>query len=443
MSWGKKILLITLDGVGDRPAPQLNGQTPLEAARTPNLDALAARGINGLLHPLSPGIPLSSDVAHYILFGYPLERRPGRSIFEATGYGVPIEDDEVTFSTSFALAERRGDALWITRRREIHELVDPQEGRRLVEALSDYPENGAHDVQLKLVYTAGHFGILKARGLSGPVSDRLTDSDPFYEDLPVVAVQPLDESEAARRTAEAVNDYLRWAHKKLSQLTKSVNALLTKWPGRGVMLPSFHECYALKALSISPKTVINGLARYLGMEALDSGEFEPSESLPVALRRAEEALGDDYDFAHIHELRADRASHKKDPQAKVRAIEAIDAELLALVEKPRDDWVIVVTADHSTPSVGGTGRAIHCGDPVPIVIVGSYVRGDGVEEFSERAATRGGLGQIYGRDLMTVLMNYADRLGNYGYRPVARSADAAIPRPGQVVPLTFPEDCPS
>jgi 2,3-bisphosphoglycerate-independent phosphoglycerate mutase len=439
MSWGKKILLITIDGVGDRPAPQLEGCTPLEVARTPNLDKLAARGINGLMHPMSPGIPLSSDVAHYLLFGYPIEHRPGRSVFEATGYGVPIEDDEVTFSTSFAMAERRGDALWIIRRREIHEIVDPQEGRRLVEALSDYPKNGAHGVELKLIYTAGHFGILKARGVSGPVSDRLTDSDPFYEDLPVVAVQPLDESEAARRTADAVNDYLRWAHKRLCQITKSVNVLLTKWPGRRVALPSFHERYGLKALSISPKTVINGLARCLGMDALDSAEFEPSESLPVALRKAEEALDNDYDFAHIHELRADRVSHKKDPQAKVTAIEAIDSELASLVEKSHDDWVIAITADHSTPSVGGTGRAIHCGDPVPISIIGSFVRRDGIEKFSERAATCGGLGQIYGCDLMTILLNYADRLGNYGYRPVARPQDTAMPRPRQVVPLAFPE----
>lgn len=440
MSWGKKILLITLDGLGDRPAPQLGGRTPLEAAHTPHLDALAAQGINGLLHPMSPGVPLSSDVAHYLLFGYPLERRPGRSVFEATGYGVPFDDDEVTFSTSFALAERRGDALWITRRREIHEIIDPQEGRRLVEVLSDYPDNGVHGVELELIYTSGHFGILKARGLDGPVSDRLTDSDPFYEDLPVVAVQPLDDSEAARRTADAVNDYLCWAHKRLCQITKSVNVLLTKWPGRRALLPSFQECYGLKALSISPKTVIVGLARYLGMDAVDSGEFQPSESLPIALEQAERALNGDYDLVHIHEVRADRASHQKDPQAKVRAIEAIDAELAPLVEKPHSDWVIAITADHSTPSVGGTGRAIHSGDPVPIVIVGSYVRCDDVEKFSERAATRGGLGQIYGRDLLTLLLNYADRLGNYGYRPIARSEDAAIPRPRQVVPLSLSEE---
>jgi 2,3-bisphosphoglycerate-independent phosphoglycerate mutase len=440
MSWGKKILLITLDGLGDRPAPQLGGRTPLEVAHTPHLDILASRGINGLLHPMSPGIPLSSDVAHYLLFGYPIERRPGRSVFEATGYGVSIAEEEVTFSTSFALAERRGDALWITRRREIHQVVDPQEGRRLVETLSDYPNNGAHDVELQLVYTAGHFGILKARGLKGPVSDRLTDSDPFYEDLPVVAVQPLDDNEATRRTADAVNDYLRWAHKRLCQITKSVNVLLTKWPGRWISLPSFQECYGLKALSISPKTVIVGLARYLGMEALDSGEFQPSESLPIALEHAQRALNGDYDFVHIHELRADRASHKKEPRAKVSVIEAIDAELAPLVEKERDDWVIAITADHSTPSIGGTGRAIHSGDPVPIVIVGSYVRRDDVEKFSERAATRGGLGQIYGRDLMTLLLNYADRLGNYGYRPVARSEDAAIPRPRQVVPLSLGQE---
>jgi len=66
-----KILLIIFDGLADRPSPELGGKTPLEAARTPNLDRLAAEGINGLQHPKSPGYALGSPLALHLMFGYP------------------------------------------------------------------------------------------------------------------------------------------------------------------------------------------------------------------------------------------------------------------------------------------------------------------------------------------------------------------------------------
>ncbi len=70
------ILLIIFDGLADRPAPELQGKTPLEAAHTPNLDRLAAEGINGLLHPKSPGYPLGSPLALHLMFGYPEDVSP-------------------------------------------------------------------------------------------------------------------------------------------------------------------------------------------------------------------------------------------------------------------------------------------------------------------------------------------------------------------------------
>jgi len=438
MSRGKKILLIVLDGLGDRPARELDGKTPLEAAHTPQLDRLAQRGINGLFHALSLGVPLPTDVAHYLMFGYPLERRPGRSVFEATGYGVPFSDEEVLLSTSFARVAQEGGELRIVERQELG--LSPQEGQRLIELLSEYPNNGSHNVELELIYTARHFGILKLRGIKTEVSDQITDSDPFYTGLPIIAIQPLDESEAAGRTAEALNEYLRWTYSVLSRRGEKVNILTTKWAGRRVALEPFEERYGMRGLSCSPKDLLNGLARYLGLDVINTRTLNSDGDLSAALVRAFRAFDEGYDFVHVHDLRPDEISHAKDPRAKVRVIEGLDRELQVLVGHLNDDLVVAVTSDHPAPSTPGAGRAMHCGEPVPITIVGEHVLPDDISSFGERAAQRGGLGQIYGEDLMAILMNYADRLGNYGLRPRVSAPDGVVYRPRQVVPLTPPEE---
>ena len=45
-----KIILVLLDGIGDRSYKLLDRRTPLQAATTPNLDRLAQMGSNGLFH---------------------------------------------------------------------------------------------------------------------------------------------------------------------------------------------------------------------------------------------------------------------------------------------------------------------------------------------------------------------------------------------------------
>lgn len=98
------ILFIILDGLADRPQAVLGGKTPLEAAHTPHLDRLAGLGATGQLIPLAPGVPLESETAHFILFGYPPEQFPGRAAFEAIGRGIQIGAESVILLASFATA---------------------------------------------------------------------------------------------------------------------------------------------------------------------------------------------------------------------------------------------------------------------------------------------------------------------------------------------------
>ena len=85
-----RCILVILDGIGDRGQGCFDGKTPLDAAYTPNMDYLASIGMNGLYHSLAQGIPMSSETAHFLMFGNDIEDFPGRGVIEAIGEGIPV-----------------------------------------------------------------------------------------------------------------------------------------------------------------------------------------------------------------------------------------------------------------------------------------------------------------------------------------------------------------
>ena len=110
------IVLVILDGLGDRPQPALGGRTPAEAAATPHLDALARRGASGVHLPFGPGRAASSEVAHWALFGYQGMPFCGRAVLEALGEGVGVPEGVVHLYGALRPSEVRDGAVWITGR---------------------------------------------------------------------------------------------------------------------------------------------------------------------------------------------------------------------------------------------------------------------------------------------------------------------------------------
>src|SRR5438477_12936870 len=102
----RQLLYVCLDGLGDDPIPELDGLTPLEAARTPVLDSLARRGSEGMVHTVGPDIAPESDIAVFAILGYdPREEHPGRGVLEALGAGMPFEDGDLAYRVNFATEE--------------------------------------------------------------------------------------------------------------------------------------------------------------------------------------------------------------------------------------------------------------------------------------------------------------------------------------------------
>lgn len=421
-----KIILILLDGLGDRSYSSLNDQTPLQAAKTPNLDRLAQLGGNGLYHAAALGQCLPSENAHFLIFGYDLERFPGRGLLEAVGWEIPFHDEDGLFLAHLAGAKWREDEpILVHGKKEI--AADIEETSLLYEAVAEYETGG---IRFKLHQTGHNDAILVLRG---PVSPFVSDSDPMVRGFSLARIHPLSENPEPRRsarTAHALNAYLSYCHKVFSghELNlrrqaaghKVANFLVTQRGGRRIRQQSFLQRWGLSGMLIASGVVYGGLAQELGftfVRATDSSD--PGKDLE---ERIQWALSDtSHDFFHVHTKAPDEAAHKEGPEEKAAVIERLDSGLNKLVKiaEKQTDLLVVVMADHSTPS---RSLLIHSGESVPIVMVGSTVRRDDVESFNEVSAAGGCLGLLRGHEVMTNILNFADRAALQGHHlgPVKR-----------------------
>jgi 2,3-bisphosphoglycerate-independent phosphoglycerate mutase len=192
------------------------------------------------------------------------------------------------------------------------------------------------------------------------------------------------------------------------------NFVATQRCGRRIVQEPFDQRWGMAGMLIATGSVYGGLAHEIGLtfvRARDSSD--PGEDLRERIRVA---LADpSHDFIHVHTKVPDEAAHTGDPKQKEAAIAALDRGLDELAKEvgSRDDLLVVITADHSTPS---TSPLIHSGEPVPVTLVGSSIRRDHVEVFDEVNAALGCLGLLRGPELMLTILNHANRSALLGHR---------------------------
>ena len=415
-----KTILVLLDGIGDRSYRILDHRTPLQAAVKPNLDRLAALGSNGLFHATLSGECLPSETAHYLMFGYDLQSFPGRGLLEAVGEGVEFEDSDVLCLAHLVGVNWEGHVPILMVKHDKIE-GDAEELRDLYGALTPYK---AHDIHFRLHQTRRNDAILV---LSGKASPHISDSDPMVPGRPLARIFPLPnnpEPEQAEGTAMALNAYLTHCHRVLEdhELNRmrhkgdlSVpNFLVTQRCGRRIFQEPFEEKWGLSGMVVASVSIYGGLAHELGLTFIPvTDEKDPDEDIRKRIRMALEDTS--HDFVHVHTKVPDEAAHKGDPKGKVAAIATLDRGLDELVKavQARDDLLVVVTSDHSTPS---ESVLIHSGESSPLTIVGPNVRRDDVDTFDEVSVAKGCLGLIRGKELMLTTLNYMDRSVLRGHR---------------------------
>lgn len=384
-----RILMLILDGLGGLPLTP-TGLTELEAASTPNLDRLAREGICGLSEPVGAGITPGSGPGHLALFGYdPLHYVIGRGVLEALGIGFPLEKDDVAARGNFCTVDGDGN---ITDRRAGR--IPTEKCRELVEMLRQIRIPGV-EIHLEPVQDYRFVLVLRGEGLSAD----LADTDPQRVGVPPLAVEALNDGAAA--TADLVN---RWVAEARSLLADQhpANALTLRGFAKDPSLPSMQEVYGLKSAAIATYPMYKGLARLVGMEVLKTGDTVEDELETLKVN------WDKYDFFYFHVKKTDSAGEDGDFDRKRDIIEHVDRLVPEMMALGPD--VVVVSGDHSTPSV----LKAHSWHPVPTLIWSRYCRPDDVETFGERACAHGGLGVFPGKNIMFFAMANALRLAKYG-----------------------------
>lgn len=411
------IVVLLLDGLGDRAYGELGGRTASEYADLPRLDALAARGANGLLHPLGRGRAPSSDVAHWAILGGHPEEFPGRAVFEALGHGQVVEPDEVLAFAALRPTEIRDGGLWVTGR------VGPADCDDASALLDAVGQRAVHGLDFTLSPVGGGEAILRVRG---GASDRVTDSDPFFPELhPVLRPTPLTEDATA--TAAAATDWTRAVAADLQghrvnfdrrrRGLPELGVVTAKWWGRLRPVPAFRARHGLTAAMMAASPFLGGLAAVLGMRFVAIPDSrDPGLDYRRRLDATADLVGAGVEFVLCHTKVVDEAGHSKEPLNRVGALEAIDDALAHLDRPELRGATLLVTGDHATPAVPGL---IHSGDPVPFVLTGPAVRPDAVLRFGERHCAAGSLGNLVGIDVMPTLLNAVDRPLFLGSRPTA------------------------
>jgi 2,3-bisphosphoglycerate-independent phosphoglycerate mutase len=414
------LLYVCLDGVGDDPNPVLDGRTPLEAADTPNLDALARRGRTGTVVTVGPGIAPESDIGVFGILGYdPKDEHPGRGVLEAIGIGMDFDDGDLAYRVNFATAEDRR----IIDRRVGRDLTS-EEARALADEVNASLTLPAATFELRAAVE--HRGALVIRADDGDLSGNVTNTDPAYKREgrlgvalesfePVVApCEPLDDSEPARRAAALTNAFVDGSAMILdgSEVTRRrreqgrlpANVILTRDAGdHRPRLQSIRDRFGLGWGCFVEMPVERGIAIALGMDAVDAPRVDPAGFGPAAdeayaawASLAADAL-DAFQALYVHIKGPDVPAHDGRAEDKRDVITSIDRAFFGQVlPRLEPSNVVAVTADHATSCL----RKAHTADPVPLVVCGAAVAPDGSGSFGERACAMGSLGELLGPQIL-------------------------------------------
>jgi 2,3-bisphosphoglycerate-independent phosphoglycerate mutase len=384
-----KIVLLVADGLGGLPL-EPGGKTELETANTPNLDALARRGVLGGSIPVKPGITPGSGPGHLGLFGYdPLKYIIGRGALEATGIGFELGENDVAVRCNFCTLDAEGRI--IDRRAG---RISSEESTPLVHKLREVQIPNIK-VFVEPVKEHRFVVLFRSRGLGGNVSD----TDPQATGVKPLEPQALDDK--SERTAAVAAEFVEQAAKLLAGHPKANGLTLRGFSARP-QLPSYQEVYGLKAAAIAVYPMYKGLARLVGMEIVGKAQTL-DEQIDVLHQHWR-----DYDFFFIHFKYTDSTGEDGNFAEKVKRIEQLDAIMPRIVEL--DPTVLIVTGDHSTPSF----LKSHSWHPVPTLLVSDCCRADGSQSFGERECMQGGLGQFEAKYLMPLALANAERLGKFG-----------------------------
>ncbi len=393
-----KLLMVVLDGLGGLPIK--DGKTELEIAQTPNLDRLAWDSALGIHLPVDYGITPGSGPGHLGIFGYdPKVHKIGRGILEALGLGIEVKDTDIAIRGNYATVEYIDGRPVVKDRRAGR--IPTEENRRITQKIKE--EIKEIDGVKVLVETGMEHRVVVVLSFPSPLpegSDTIKDTDPQREGLE--PLEPCGENENADQVVEVVKKFIQRVGEVLRD-ERRANYILLRGFSQKPKLESFKERFGLKACAIAVYPMYRGLASLVGMDLLKP----KGDSIGDEVRTLREAW-EKYDYFFLHIKKTDSYGEDGNWEGKVKTVEEFDSYIPDILELRPD--VLVITGDHSTPSVL-KGHSWH---PVPILLKSPFVLGKTSARFTERECLKGEIGIIPAEKLINLMLAHSLRLAKYG-----------------------------
>jgi 2,3-bisphosphoglycerate-independent phosphoglycerate mutase len=387
-----KYAIIIPDGAADEPCDELDGQTPLEAARTPNMDWVASHGKCGTARNVPKGMPCGSDVAIMSLVGYdPKEHYTGRAPLEAAAQGLEVPADE-----------------WIYRCNLVTIVDGVMEDHSAGHITTE--EGSAIIAELNRVLAGGHVRFypgVSYRHLMTFRGEGDVQTTPPHDILgkPATSYMPSGRNADMIRTLiERSQDILASHDINTVRRDLGENPATSIWLwGQGKMpqLPSFQDVYGLRGAAITAVDLVRGLSKLIGWDIIhvEGATGYLDTNFAGKGSAAVEALGE-YDLVCVHIEAPDEAGHAANLPGKIESLEQIDRHIVGPVlehlQSTGDAWRILVLPDHPTPIHLRT----HNGNPVPFALAGAGMDAIVERKFTEADAAEADLHIARGCELM-------------------------------------------
>ena len=412
-----KKVVVVIDGLGDYGYDQFGGESPLGYADTPNLDALAKKGRQGLMYPINQKrVPQSDSAVVGILGNDPLISSRGQ--FEALGLGVKLNRGDLALRVNFGTVDNLKNRRMIDRR--AGRTLTSKEARQLAVAV-----NKEVKLPVKFEFHSGtqHRGVLVLRG---GFSDNITDTDAHYVKLAgdkkgllnerFEWSKALDDDENTEFTANLINSFIDQSFKVLNN--HSVNQVRRKrglMPANiilhrnaGIQMPKLKKYK--KAMALVNMPLEKGICKQAGMDVFGFDypkmkNYDVYENLYHGLNKMIKFTSKNlwwkrnkYDFCYIHFKETDIPGHDNKPYEKKNFLEMLDKKFFSFLRKfaEKNGVKVIVTGDHTTVCK----LKEHTADPVPVLVYDSKKQPDKTTKFSEKQAKNGSLDRFKSQELL-------------------------------------------
>jgi len=397
-----KALIFLADGMADEPLDELNGKTPLEVAKTPNMDEIAEKGCNGTFLSLPNGFPTSSDVANMSVLGYELDKYyPGRGPIEAVSQGLNLADDDIAW---------RCNLITVT-----NDKIQDYSAGHITSDISDkiiddlQQEFGSNKVSFVKGVSYRNLLILHGKEFSPEVYYAKPDSS-YGENIFDIELREKDDSIEATNTVRFLKDLIAKCATFLEMHTLNKNKknpanYIWPWsPGFRPDFISFSDKYnGCTGAIISAVDVINGIAICAKMDVIKvEGATGFIDTNYEGKANAAICALDKYDFVYLHIEAMDECSHMGDLNLKIKAIEDFDEKIVGPVFKvcKKKNVTVALLPDHPVP----IKLRKHTRTPVPVAIYAKNITPDNIQTYSEKNALLGNLGHLKNDEIIKKLI---------------------------------------